>query len=151
MALCLGEPPTGFLLLLLLLLLSIQFCSSFHFWSSFCCCSSFIAFQHHPSPIRGLSPGFTPILYFQPSTSQSDSQYFHFQPFRDLLSANATVLSRRFLTTGVFYLILLHQHFWLNLRLSRPPWVPAVLPWSLQGFILMILVQNNLFLNSTIY
>ena len=62
-----------------------------HFYSSFCCCSSFIAFQRHLSPFRGLSPGFTPILNFQPSSSQSDLRHFHFQPFQDLL---VTVLLR---------------------------------------------------------
>ena len=41
-----------------------------------------------------------------------------------------------FFSTSVYYLALLHRHFWLNLRLSRPSWEPAVLPWSLQGFIL---------------
>ena len=49
------------------------FVSSFHFWSSFCC-SSFViflhwfAFRHHPSPSRGLSPGFSThfILSAQP-------------------------------------------------------------------------------------
>ena len=41
-----------------------------------------IAFRHHSSSFRGLSPGFLhPILYFQPSPSQSDSQQF-VQPFR---------------------------------------------------------------------
>ena len=69
-----------------------------------------------------------------------------------------------------FYLTLLPPHFWLNLRLSRPPWEPAVLPWSFQGFMLMILetqtrsiclfdlqqsnnlhIQKNSFLSSTKY
>ena len=54
---------------------------------------------------------FTPNLYFQPSPTQSDSRHFHFQPFQDLLTASATVLSWRFLSTGVFYLTLLHRHF----------------------------------------
>ena len=90
-----------------------------------CWCSSFLifillsfvdflhshfAFRHHPSPFRGLSPRFLLlILYFQPSPSQSDSQYFHFEPFRYLLTASPTVLSGRFLPTGIFYLTLLHR------------------------------------------
>ena len=38
-----------------------------------------IAFRRHPSPFRGLSPGFLhPILYFQPGPSQTDSRHFHF-------------------------------------------------------------------------
>ena len=77
-----------------------------------CRCSSFtFAFRHHPLPFRGLSPVFTLILYFQPSPSQGDLRYFHFQLFRDLLTASATVLSGRFLPTGFFYLTLLHRHF----------------------------------------
>ena len=35
------------------------------------------------------------------------------------------------------------QHFWHNLFLSRPPWEPAVLPWSLQGFILVFKTQTR--------
>ena len=63
MLLGLGEPPVRFL--------GCFSCCSFHFWSafcccificrcsSFCCCSSFtFSFRRHPSPFRGLSPGF---------------------------------------------------------------------------------------------
>ena len=142
MVLCLGEPPRRFL-----------WCSSFHFLificrcSSFCCCCP--SFKFHllfdiiPHPSVDYHRVFTPILYFQPSPSQNDSRYFHFQPFRYLLTASATVLSRCFLPTGVFYPTLLHRHFLLNLRLSRPPWEPAVLPWSLQGFILILETQTR--------
>ena len=35
------------------------------------------------------------------------------------------------------------QHFWHNLLLSRPSWEPAVLPWSLQGFILILKTQTR--------
>ena len=58
-----------------------------------------------------------------------------FQPFRYLLAASPTALSGHFLPTGVFYLALLHGYF--NLRLSSPPRELVVLPWSLQGFILI--------------
>ena len=77
-----------------------------------------------------------PILYFQSSSSQSDSRHFHLFN-HTVLAASATALSGHFLPTGISYLMLLHRHF--NLCLSRLPWEPAVLPWSLQGFILMIL------------
>ena len=30
------------------------------------------------------------------------------------------------------------QHFWSNLLLSRLPWEPAVIPWNLQGFMLVL-------------
>ena len=94
---CLGEPPLRFL----------------RCWLSslFCCCSSFVIFFHShflfdiiPHPSVDSRQVFTPILYFQPSPSQNDSRHFHFQPFRYLLTASATVLSGHFLPTGVFYL-----------------------------------------------
>ena len=112
-------------------LLFIHFCSSFHFWSSFCCCSSFIVVLHWllfnviPHSSVDYRWVFKPILYFQPSPLQSDSRHFHFQIFRDLLTVSATVLSGRFLPYA------LHRYFWLNLSLSRPPWKLAVLPWRL--------------------
>ena len=78
-----------------------------------CRCSSFtFAFRHHPSPFSvDYRRVFTPILYFQLSPSQSDLRHFHFQPFRYLLTASATVLSGHFLPTGVFYLTLLPNIF----------------------------------------
>ena len=50
------------------LVVVLHFILSFHFWSSFCCCSEFIAFRRHPSPFRGLSPSFYThfILLAQP-------------------------------------------------------------------------------------
>ena len=58
---------------------------------------------------------FTPILYFQPSPSQSDLRHFHFNLF---LTFSVTVLLQRlrfwvgfFLPTGVFYLTLLPDIF----------------------------------------
>ena len=101
----------------------------------FCCCCSFILsmffifvlhfiFDLHvvvnlhsllfdiiPHPSVDYRWVFAPTLYFEPSPSQSDSRHFHFQPFRDFLTASTTVLSGRFLPTGAFYLTLLHQHF----------------------------------------
>ena len=78
MVLCLGGPPMSFLCSWLLLLvylfgythLHFIFAFSFHFWSSFCCCSSFVDVLHFVvvfhsyflfdvmPPFRGLSPGF---------------------------------------------------------------------------------------------
>ena len=141
MVLYLGEPARRFLLYLhfifvssfqflifiLLLLFFISQCTSFHLL--------FDIIPHFSVDYRRV---FTPILYFQLSPSQNDSRHFHFQPFRDLLTVSPMVLSERFLPTGAFYLTLLHWHFWVNLRLSRLPWKPEVLPWSLQGFILIL-------------
>ena len=111
MVLCLGEPPRRFLVMSnLVSFLYLHFI----FWSSFCCCSSFadvlhshLLFDITPHPSVDYRRVFTPILYFQPSPSQSDLRHFHFQPFRYLSTANATVLSGHFLPTGVFYLTLL--------------------------------------------
>ena len=70
-----------------------------------------LLFDIIPHPSVDYRRVFTPILYFQPSPSQSDSRHFHFQPFRYLLTASATVLSGHFLPTGVFYLTLLPDIF----------------------------------------
>ena len=115
MVLCLGEPPKRFFVVADL---HFIFVSSFHFWSSFCRCSSFVDVLHShllfdiiPHPSVDYRRVFTPISYFQPSPSPSDSRHFHSQPFRYLLTARATVLSGHFLPTGAFYLTLLHRHF----------------------------------------
>ena len=104
---------------------SFHFCIFIHFWSSFCCCSSFVDVLHShllfyiiPHAFSNYLRVFTPILYFQPSPSQSDSWHFHFQPFHYLLTANATVLSVHFLPTGVFYVALLPQHFTCAIKAS---------------------------------
>ena len=91
-----------------------------------CCCSSFILFfifvvvLHSllfnviPHPSVDYCRVFTPILYFQPSPSQSYSRHFHFnisEIFFHSFTASATVLSGHFLHTGIFYVTLLHRHF----------------------------------------
>ena len=108
MVLCLGEPLGGF----------CDVSCHFIFVSSFCCCSSFVnvlnshfLFDIIPHPSVDYRRVFTPILYFLPSPSQSDSEHFHFQPFRYLLTASARVLSGHCLPTGVFYLMLLPEIF----------------------------------------
>ena len=45
-----------------------------------------------------------------------------------------------FIHRQFFYLALLHRHF-NNLRELRFPWEPSVLPWGLQGFILILETQ----------
>ena len=98
-------------------------------WSSFCCCySSFVDVLHShflfdiiPHPSVDYRQVFRPILYFQPSPSQSDLRHFHFQPFCYLLTASATVLSGHFLPTSVFYLMLLPN------ILAQPAFIKASL------------------------
>ena len=86
--------------------------------SSFCRCSSFVVFLHShflfdviPHPSVDYRHVFRPILYFQHSPSKSDSRHFHFEPFRYILTASATVLSGHFLPPSVFYLTLLPEIF----------------------------------------
>ena len=79
------------------------------------CCCFFISLDVFPSLLFDVIPYtsvsycwvFTPILYFQPSSSQSDSGYFHLNfsgLFRHSFTASATVSSGCFLLTDVFYL-----------------------------------------------
>ena len=58
-------------------------------------------------------------------------------------TASAMFFSRNFLFISVFYLTLLPRHFWLTLCLSRSPWDAAVLPWCLQGFMLILKAQTR--------
>ena len=88
---CFEEPPGGFR--------DVGYC---------CCFISLEVFHSlrfdvivHPS--ASYRRVFTPILYFQPSSSQSDSWHFPFN--------STTVLSGRFLPTGVIYLALLPHIF----------------------------------------
>ena len=113
MLLCLGEPPRRFFVMLVAVLhfifdLYFVVVSSFNDVLHFILVSSFVVFLHShflldviPHPSVDYRRVFTPILYFQPSPSQSDSRHFHFQLFRDLLF---TVLPRglRF-WVGIFY------------------------------------------------
>ena len=118
-------------------------------WSSFCCCcSSFVVFLYShflfdiiPHPSVDYRQVFRPILYFQPSPSQSDSRHFHFSTiplssYRERYGFEwAFFTHRRFLPYAPF------RNFWHNLLLSRLPWEPALIPWKLQGFILILETQ----------
>ena len=86
-----------------------------------------LLFDIIPHPSVDYRRVFTPILYFQPSPSQSDSRHFHFQPFRYLLTASATVLSGHFLPTGVFYLTLLPDIFGIPNILAQPAFIKVSL------------------------
>ena len=89
-------------------------------WSSFCCCySSFVNALHShflfdiiPHPSMDYRQVFRPILYFQPSPSQSDSRHFHFSTislssYRERYGFEwAFFTHRRFLSYAPFW------HFW---------------------------------------
>ena len=140
MLLCLREPPVRFLWC---------YCSSFHFWSSFRCCSSFcwcssftFSFWHHPSPFHGLWPGF--YTHFILSV-QSIAEWFATLSFSTIPLSSCHErygLEWAFFYPQVFFALRSFTDI-LNLRLSRPPWEPAVLPWSLQGFMLILETQTR--------
>ena len=131
--------------------------SSFHFWSSFNFASffwsSFVDVLHFvvlhskflfyaiPHPSWTIAGVFNILFYtFSPAHCRVIRDTFIFNHSVNVLAACATALSGHFLRTGVFYLTLLHWHF--NLRLSRFLWEPTVLPWSLQGFTLILEPQT---------
>ena len=113
---CLREPPVRFLwcccsLLIFILLLYLLFIFNLHF----AVVSLFVDVLH-----------FVVVVFYSQFLFDCRECY---------------VLEGHFLPTGVFYLMLLYQHF--NLRLSRFPWEPAVLPWSLHGFMLILETQTR--------
>ena len=109
--------------------------------SSFCCCCSFtFFFDVIPHPFVDYRRGFyTPFYTSSPGHRRVICDTFIFDHF--VFAASGTVLSGHFLPQCVFYVTLPHQH--LNLGLSRLPWEPAVLPWSLQGFIPILETQTR--------
>ena len=107
MLLCLGEPLVRFfdagccfvlhfvVILHFLLLLFFIFVVVHHS----------LLFNVIPRPSMDYRWVFTPILYFQPSPSQSDSRHFHFNLFEIFFhsfTGSATVLNGHFLSTGAF-------------------------------------------------
>ena len=111
MLLCLRKPPVRFLWCC---------CSSFHFWSSFCCCSSFVdVLIHIFFSTSSLTIPWTIAWFLHPFYTFSPA---HSRVIRDTFILNYSII---FLPralrpwVGIFYLMLLHQHF--NLRLSRFP------------------------------
>ena len=122
-------------------------------WSSFCSCySSFVDVLHshflfeiipHTS-VDYRQVFFRPILYFQPSPSQSDSRHFHFSTIPLSSYCERYGFEWAFFTHRRFLPYAPSRHFWHNLLLSRLPWEPAVIPWKLQGFILILETQTRL-------
>ena len=174
MLLCLGEPPVRFLWCWLLFFISFLFfillLYFIHFYSSFCCCSSFIAFQCHPSLVRGLSPGFRTHFIL---SAQSIGGWFATISFSIFPRSSFTVLPRalRF-WVGSFY-----PQAFFTLR-SFTDILPALIkaslgagssslkfaelhtdPWNTDSVHLFVWftvihnlhIQKNSFLNSTIY
>ena len=117
-------------------------------WSSFCCCcySSFVdVFHSHflldiiPHPSMDYRQVFRPILYFQPSPSQSDLWHFHFSTIPLSSYREHYGFEWAFFTHRRFLPYAPSQHFchvpnifgklptfWHNLLLSRFHWELAV-------------------------
>ena len=119
-------------------------------WSSFCCYSSFVNVLHSyflfdiiPHPSVDYCQVFRPILYFQPSPSQSDSRDFPF---------STIPLSSYHERYGFEWAFFTHSHFL--------PYAPSqhlgticfyqgftrsqqLLPWNFQGFILILKTQTR--------
>ena len=132
MVLCLGEPLRRFLFCC-----CIFICQCF----SFCCCS------FHCFSTSSLTLPWTIARFLHPFCTFSPA---HRRVIRDTFIFNHSVifLPRAlrfwvgpFLPTGAFLPNASSLTFYL--RLSRPPWEPAVLPWSLQGFILILETQTR--------
>ena len=110
------------------------------------CCSLFITFQRHPSPFCELSPGFYTHFIFLAQLIAGRFTTLSSQPFRALLLQfylERYGFERAFFTRRRFLPYILSPHFWHNLLLSRSPWEPVVLPWCLQGFMLILKTQTR--------
>ena len=115
-------------------------------WSSFCCCcySLFVdVFHSHflfdiiPHPSVDYRQVFRPILYFQPSPSQSDSRHFHFS------TIPLSSYRKRYGFEGAFFN---HRHF-LPYAPSQHFWhIPDIL--AQPAFIRVSLGAGSYFLES---
>ena len=96
-ATCLGEPLGGF-------------------FDAGCCCFTSLEVFHSllfdviPHPSENYHWVFTPILYFQFSSWQSDLRYFHFN-FSGLFCRSLSGFERHFLPTGIFLTSTPSRHF----------------------------------------
>ena len=121
-------------------------------WSSFCCscCSSLVVFLHshflfdiilHPS--MDYHQVFSPILYFQPSPSQSDSRHFHFStiPLSSYCKCYGFGFEWGFFTHRHFLPYTPSQHFGTTCFYQGFAGNRQLLSWKLQGFILILETQ----------
>ena len=136
MLLCLGEPPVRFLFLCCCsFLMCIFICRS----SLFCFCI-FIWFPDSFTMSPALHLGFSdpwrppPALSFTLTTF--DCLFF-------FIYRKRYGFEWAFFTHRHFLPYAPSRYFWHNLLLSRLPWEPAVIPWNLQGFILILKTQTR--------
>ena len=137
MLLCLREPPVMFLWCCLWLI--IHFWYSFCCYSSFCChfcCSSFIPrllYYVTGTPLWLLDP-------WRPAQALSSNLDFFWLPLLFHLLRALRFWVGNFYPQGFSTLRSLTD---ILLRLSRPPWEPAVFPCSLLGLMLILETQSR--------
>ena len=124
-------------------------------WSSFCCCYSsfificrcfsfccciFISFPGYFTISPALHPGFSGPWKPPPALSSTPTTFgcLFFLIYRERYG-----FERAFFTHRCFLPYAPSRHFWRNLLLSRLPWELAVIPWNLQGFILILETQTQ--------
>ena len=133
MVLYLGEPPVMFLCCCYSFLMCIFICRC----SSFCCYSSFIS--------RLLYVTGTPPWLLRPMKASSSSElypdYFWLLFLFHLPRALRIWVGAFY--PQAFFIYAPSWHFWHNLLLSRLPWEPVVIPWNLQGFMLILETQTG--------
>ena len=106
---------------------------------SFCCCI-FISFPGYFTMSPALHPGFSGPWKAPPALSSTPTT-FDFLFF--LIYRERYGFERAFFTHRCFLPYAPSRHFWCNLLLSRLPWEPVVIPWNLQGFILILETQTR--------
>ena len=120
-------------------------------WSLFCCCccSSFAVFLHlHflfdiiPHPSVDYCQVFRPILYFQPSPSQSSSWHFHFSTIPLSSYCERYGFEWAFFTHRRFLSYALSPHFGTTCFYQGFAGSRHLLFWKLQGFILILETQT---------
>ena len=130
-------------------------------WSSFCCCYSsfificrcfsfccciFISFPGYFTMSPALHPGFSGPWKPPPALSSTPTTFgcLFFLIYRERYG-----FERAFFTHRCFLPYAPSRHFWhiptfsRNLLLSRLPWDPALTPWNLQDFILVLETQTQ--------
>ena len=120
-------------------------------WSSFCCCySSFVDVLHShflfdiiPHPSVDYRQVFRPILYFQPSPSQSDLWHFHFSTIPLSSYRERYGFEWAFLTHRCFLPYAPSQNFGTTCFYQGFAGSRQLLSWKLQGFILLLETQTR--------
>ena len=119
-------------------------------WSSFCCCcSSFVVFLYShflfdiiPHPSVDYRQVFRPILYFQPSPSQSDLWHFHFSTIPLSSYRKRYGFEWAFFTHRRFLPYTPSWHFGTTCFYQGFTGNRQILSWKLQGFILIFETQT---------